>query len=95
LAETRIGEHQDLMEAVERGADLVVVDPRRTPLAERAAVWLQPRPGSDLALALALIQTIIAEEWVDRAFVDRWCTGFEELKTHSLGFSPEALESVT
>jgi len=95
LAETRIGEHQDLMEAVDRGAELVVIDPRRTPLAERAAVWLQPRPGSDLALALSLIQTIIEEEWVDWAFVDRWCTGFEELKTHSLRFSPEALESVT
>ncbi len=95
LAETRIGEHQDLMGAVDRGAELVVVDPRRTPLAERAVVWLQPRPGSDLALALALIQTIIEEEWVDRAFVDRWCTGFEELKTHCRGFSPEALEPVT
>ena len=83
------------MEAVDRGAELVVVDPRRTPLAERAAVWLQPRPGSDLALALSLIQTIIEAGWVDRAFVDRWCTGFEELKAHCRGFSPEALEPVT
>ncbi len=95
LAETRIGEHQQMMEALDRGAELVVVDPRRTPLAERAAVWLQPRPGSDLALALSLIQTIIEEGWMDRAFVDRWCAGFEELKAHSLRFSPEAMESVT
>ena len=54
LAETRIGEHQDLMAAVDRGAEVVVIDPRRTPLAERAAVWLQPRPGSDLGLGPGL-----------------------------------------
>lgn len=95
LAETRIGEHQDLMAAVDRGAGLVVVDPRRTPLAERAAVWLQLRPGSDLALALALIHTLIEEERFDRAFVDQWCLGFDELRAHVLPFSPESLESVT
>ena len=95
LAETRIGEHQDLLAAVNRGAGLVVVDPRRTPLAKRAAVWLQLRPGSDLALALALIHTLIEEERFDRAFVEQWCLGFDELKAHVLPFSPESLESVT
>ena len=52
LLETRIGEHKALIRALDRGTKLILIDPRQIGLAERADLWLQPRPGSDLALAL-------------------------------------------
>ena len=63
----------------ERGARLIVVDPRRTTLAAMADLWLQVRPGTDVALALGMINVIIEEKLYDKEFVDKWCYGFEEL----------------
>jgi anaerobic selenocysteine-containing dehydrogenase len=58
-----------LMRRINEGGQLVVVDPRRTKLAERADVWLQLRPGSDAALALGFLNVIISEKLYDRQFV--------------------------
>ncbi|TQM62293.1 anaerobic selenocysteine-containing dehydrogenase [Humibacillus xanthopallidus] len=60
------------VEAVNRGARLVVVDPRRTGLASRADHWLQVRPGTDAALALGLIHVMLENGWYDADFVRRW-----------------------
>ena len=49
---------------IENGAKLIVVDPRRTQLAEKADLWLQIRPGTDAALVLAMINVVISEELV-------------------------------
>jgi anaerobic selenocysteine-containing dehydrogenase len=62
-------------EAEARGAALVVVDPRRAGLANRADQWLRVRPGTDGALALGLAGVMIAEGWYDREFVRDWSTG--------------------
>ena len=58
--------------ALQRGARLVVVDPRRVGLASRADEWLRVRPGTDGALALALAHVMIERGWFDREFVGRW-----------------------
>ena len=63
------------MAALKRGARLIVVDPRRTGIAKRADSWLQVRPGSDGALALALAQVMIANGWYDDQFVREWSNG--------------------
>lgn len=63
-----------------RNAKLIVVDPQRTRLASKADLWLQIRPGTDVALALAMTKVIIEEELYDRDFVQKWCYGFEQLK---------------
>jgi anaerobic selenocysteine-containing dehydrogenase len=60
------------VDAVNRGARLVVVDPRRTGLASKAEHWLQVRPGADAALALGLIHVMLERDWYDNAFVRRW-----------------------
>ena len=60
------------VDAVARGARLVVVDPRRTGLASKAAHWLQVRPGTDAALALGLIHVMLERGWYDETFVRRW-----------------------
>jgi anaerobic selenocysteine-containing dehydrogenase len=62
----------DIAEAKARGAKLLVVDPRRVGLANKADVWLQVRPGTDGALALGLIHLLIRECGYDDAFVRGW-----------------------
>ncbi len=61
--------------AHKRGARLLVVDPRRAGLANKADLWLRPRPGSDGALALAIAGVMIARGWYDRDFVRDWTNG--------------------
>jgi thiosulfate reductase/polysulfide reductase chain A len=78
-----------------RGVKLIVIDPRRTSLAAMADIWLQVRPGTDLALALAMINVIIEEELYDKEFVDTWCYGFEELKEHVKEYTPEKAAGIT
>ena len=69
-----------LQEAQERGARLVVVDPRRTPLAKKADLHLAPCPGGDLAVALAVIRWLFAEGKAHLAFLAEHTTGAEELR---------------
>lgn len=63
--------------AYEKGAKLIVIDPRRGFLARRADLWLQLRPGTDAALALGFFRVIIDEELYDREFVSRHVHGWE------------------
>ncbi|MBI3092174.1 MAG: molybdopterin-dependent oxidoreductase [Candidatus Tectomicrobia bacterium] len=63
---------QRISRAKARGAKLLVIDPLRNRLAAKADLWLQVRPGSDGALALSLIATLIEEELYDAAFVRSW-----------------------
>ena len=79
-----------------RGADIVVIDPRRTETAVRtSAQWIPIRPGTDGALALSLIQLMIDEELYDEDFAENWCYGFDALKTYTQHFSPEVAETIT
>lgn len=77
------------------GVPLIVVDPRPTPLAKRADLWLRLRPGTDAAMALAMIRTILNERLYDETFVTRWCVGFEELRAHVQPYTPERVAEIT
>lgn len=76
-AETNIHQMKFVDEALARGAKLVVIDPRRTQTAERADLLIQPRPGSDGALALAVANLLIGRDHIDRDFIARNVRGFE------------------
>jgi len=78
-----------------KGAKLVVIDPKRIPLADRADIYLRIRPGTDGALALALMNVIIAEDLYDRDFVKRHTTGFDKLVPHVKPYTPEWAEALT
>ena len=79
-----------------RGASQVLVaDPRRTPTARGADLHLQLRPGSECALALALLHVIIGEGLHDAAFVRDHCVGFEELAAHLRAFPPQWAAPIT
>jgi len=77
------------------GAKLIVVDPRRTDLAEKADVWLQLRPGTAQALALGFINVIITESLYDKAFVEKHTHGFEDLSRGVEAYTPERVAEIT
>ena len=78
-----------------QGAKLIVIDPRVTKTAERADLHLPVRPRTDGALALGLIHVMIAEDIYDKAFVDEWCLGFDEVKAAAAEWTPERTEEIT
>ena len=84
-----------LLEQVRNGTELIVVDPRRTELADRAALWLPVRPGTDHALALGLLHVIVAESLYDRDFTERHTVGFDDLAEPLEGYTPERVEGIT
>lgn len=75
--------------AKKSGARLVVIDPARTQTAAMADQHLRVRPGTDGALAMAMIHVIIHEGLVDRDYVDRHTVGYAELAEHSTRYTPE------
>ncbi len=81
--------------AIRSARKVIVVDPRRIGPANKADHWLQVRPGTDGALALAMINVIIAEDMTDRDFVDNHTIGFESLAEHVRQFTPEWAENIT
>lgn len=73
-AVSRLAHATEARAALNRGARLIVVDPRRAGLASKADPWLRVRPGTDAALALAITNVMIEHGWYDEAFVRRWTT---------------------
>ncbi len=93
--QSKVDEQANILAAQKRGAKLIVVDPRATPLAKRADLHIQVRPGTDCALALGLLNVIIGEELYDRDFVGRWTLGFDKLKEHVKDYPPETAAKIT
>lgn len=83
------------LEQLKNGAKLIVVDPRRTYFAERADVWLQLRPGTAQALALAFLNVIIGESLYDKKFVENFTYGFEDLAEHVKNYTPGSVADIT
>ncbi len=75
--------------------NLIVVDPRETALSSRATLWLQIRPGTDAALAMAMMNEIIREGLWDRDFVENWTYGFDQLAERVQDMTPERAAEIT
>ena len=74
--------------------ELIVIDPKRTDLA-KMGLHLQIRPGTDAALALAMLHVIINEDRWDKEFVENYTKGFPELKEHIQQYTPEWAAEIT
>jgi len=85
----------DINEAIRKGAKIIVIDPRRTGFAKKADIYVQPRLGTDGALALAFINVIIGEDLYDKEFVADYTIGFDKLEQHVKGYTPEWAEKIT
>ena len=84
-----------IQRALKKAKKVIVVDPRRISPAKTAEHWLQIRPGTDGALALAMIQTMVDEDLYDHEFVDNYTVGFKELAEHIMTFTPEWASGIT
>ncbi|MEC7303143.1 MAG: formate dehydrogenase subunit alpha, partial [Pseudomonadota bacterium] len=80
--------------AVNNGAKLIVIDPRGQALSRHATHMIQFKSGSDVALLNAMMHTIVEENLTDNDYVERHTEGFEEIKEHLRGFSPETMSDI-
>ena len=78
---------QTVINIVESGAKIVVIDPRKIDLAGVADLWVRPRPGTDGALAMGLLKVVVEEGLYDEEFVRDWTIGFDELKAELATFA--------
>jgi anaerobic selenocysteine-containing dehydrogenase len=79
----------------ERGAPFVVVDPYRTPTAEVADIHLAPRPGTDGALASAVMHVLFKEGYADRGYMAKYTAGAEALEAHLASRDPAWAAEIT
>lgn len=81
--------------AKQRGAKIVAIKPSVEPDVGLADIWVPVRPGTDAALALAMLHVVIGEDLIDHAFVEKWCHGFKRLRAHVRQYDPQWAESIS
>jgi anaerobic selenocysteine-containing dehydrogenase len=82
------------MNSLDYCKNLIIIDPRASAYASRANLWIQPRPGTDCALALGMMNVIFEEELWDKEFVEDWTFGFDELRERAKDFTPEKVSDI-
>ncbi len=100
LAGTNIAECQPTLmpyftDAKANGAYIIVIDPRNTPTAEIADLHLKVKPGMDAALANGLLKVVIEEGFIDKSFLKKRTTGFDEVKAHISSLDLAAIAEIT
>ncbi len=81
--------------ARDRGASLIVLDPRETPLARTADLWLPVRPGTDTAVLNAMLRLIIHEGLIDERYLQERTTGWEQVKEAVEPYTPEEAQRIS
>jgi len=94
-AETNIHQMPFVEEAIERGARVVVIDPRRTQSAESAELLVQIRPGTDGALALGIAHLLIKGAVLDEAFIREHVHGFDQYAAMAADYPPDRVAEIT
>jgi formate dehydrogenase alpha subunit len=80
----------EVVRAAKRGASLIVIDPRRVPLVDHATLYLQPKPGGDVFVFLAMAHVILREGWADTTFIAERTEGLEAFAASVREYTPEA-----
>jgi formate dehydrogenase alpha subunit len=79
----------EVVRAVRKGANLIIIDPRRIPLVDHATLFLQPHPGTDIYIFLAMMHVIVLEGWLDEDFIKARTEGFDGLAAIVENYPPE------
>ncbi len=94
-AETNVHQMRWILDAQERGAAVAVVDPRSTDTTDAADLHLQPRPGTDAALALGMARAIVDAGLHDAAFLERHASGFDRYLERLRDYPLDRVSSIT
>lgn len=84
-----------LMAAKKRSTKIISIKPSMEPDVGFSDIWHPIRPGTDAALALAMLHVVIKEDLLDHAFIESWCLGFTRLRDHVQQFPPDWAEKIT
>jgi anaerobic selenocysteine-containing dehydrogenase len=84
-----------VVDCMQRGSQIISLDPRHTWMSSRARYHLQLRPGTDGAMALGMLHVIINEGLYDRQFVEQWTLGFEQLRERVQQYPPDKVAGIT
>jgi formate dehydrogenase alpha subunit len=84
-----------MKKAVRRGAELIVADPRKIDLIRFSSLWLQHRPGTDVALLNAIMHVIAKEGLIDKKFIETRTEGFASFRESLKDYTPEEGERIT
>ncbi len=83
-----------ILEAKKHGAKIICVDPRRTRTADGCDEHIAPLPGTDGALALAMMHVIFAENLEDKNYLEHYCVGADDLREHVKAYAPEKVAAI-
>jgi thiosulfate reductase / polysulfide reductase chain A len=89
------GQIQEMSDAIDKGATIITVDPRFSTAAGKSKFWLPVKPSTDIALLLAWMHEIIYNDYYDKNYVEKYCSGFDKLKEHVKDFTPEWAYGIT
>jgi thiosulfate reductase / polysulfide reductase chain A len=89
------GQPEAILNALQSGTKMIDIRPMLDPLGAKAGLWLPVRPGTDCALALAILNVLINEKLFDSEFVEKWCYGFDKLTEHVQPNTPVWAENIT
>ncbi|MBU6449690.1 MAG: sulfite reductase subunit alpha [Rhodospirillales bacterium] len=84
-----------MMDRVKAGAKLIVVDPRRSATAEKADLFLQIKPGTDLALLNGLLHLLVKNDQIDLTFIAKHTQGWDDMPAFLNAYAPEKVSAIT
>lgn len=85
----------EIKRAIEQGAKLIVANPREIDLCRSAHLWLQHKPGTDVALLMGMMRAIVDEGLADKAFIEQRCENYEEFQASLKDFDLDTAASIT
>lgn len=84
-----------MKKAARNGSKLIVIDPRKTELADYSTLWVPLKSGTDVALINGLMHIIVKEGWEDKEFIEANCTGYDELLKVIEKYNPDWVSEIT
>lgn len=84
-----------MKKAFRKGAKIIVADPRRINLVRFSSLWMQQKPGTDVALLNAMMHVILKEKLIDKKFIEQHTEGFEAFRKSLSDYTPEKAEKIT
>ena len=79
----------------EKGATLISIDPRKSETSESCDLWVNPRPGSDVALSYGIARWLIEHDKLAEKFIEEWTIGYDKFREEVKGWTPRRVESAT